>query len=98
MVEMIPMQKAPKISVLPAAGVMATSPATAPVTSTYRSWLLVDNPVDEHPGGGCCSCGDMGYEEGIGCQTDQQPDPLPALNPNHPNQRNDIPMNTKVML
>lgn len=24
--------------------------------------------------------------------------PLPALKPNHPNQRNDIPMNTKVML
>ena len=29
--KMTPMQKAPKISVLPAAGVMATSPATAPV-------------------------------------------------------------------
>ena len=24
--------------------------------------------------------------------------PLPALNPNHPNQRNYIPMNTKVIL
>lgn len=36
-------------------------------TSTYCGWLLVDNPVDEHPGGSCCSCGDMGYEEGIGC-------------------------------
>ena len=36
-------------------------------TSTYRSWLLVYNPVDEHPGGSCCSCGDMGYKEGIGC-------------------------------
>lgn len=36
-------------------------------TSTYRGWLLVYNPVDKHPGGGCCSCGDMGYEEGIGC-------------------------------
>ena len=36
-------------------------------TSTYRSWLLVYNPVDEHPGGSCCSCGDMDYKEGIGC-------------------------------
>ena len=21
---------------------------------THCGWLLVDNPVDEHPGGGCC--------------------------------------------
>lgn len=36
-------------------------------TSTYCSWLLVYNPVDEHPGSGCRCCGDMSYEEGIGC-------------------------------
>ena len=40
MVEMIPMQKAPKISVLPAAGVMATSPATAPVQAPTEVGFL----------------------------------------------------------
>lgn len=30
-------------------------------TSTYCSWLLVYNPVDEHPGGGCRCCCDMSY-------------------------------------
>lgn len=36
-------------------------------TSTYCSWLLVYNPVDEHPGSGCRCCCDMSYEEGISC-------------------------------
>ena len=95
--EMIPMQKAPKISVLPAAGVMATSPATAPVQApTVVGFLFTIQSMSIQVVAAAAVA--IWVTRKALAARPSAARPLPALKPNHPNQRNDIPMNTKVML
>ena len=97
MVEMIPMQKAPKISVLPAAGVMATKQATAPVQApTVVGFLFTIQSMSIQVVAAAAVA--IWVTRKALAARPSAAKPLPALNPNHPNQRNDIPMNTKVML
>ena len=96
-VEMIPMQKAPKISVLPAAGVMATKPATAPVQApTVVGFLLTIQSMSIQVVAAAAVA--IWVTRKALAARPSAANPLPALKPNHPSQRNDIPINTKVML
>ena len=97
MVVMMPMAKAPRMSVEPAAGVMATSPATAPVHApTVVGFLLhVQSIIIQVTAAvAAATC----VTRKALAASPSAPSPLPALNPNHPSQRNDMPMNTNVML
>ena len=91
------MQTAPRTLTVPAAGVMATSPATAPVhTPTVVGFLLCTQSISIHV---------IAATQVAKCVTRKAlaaiPSacrPLPALKPNQPSHRKAVPMNTKVTL
>ncbi|CCY66268.1 uncharacterized protein BN467_00715 [Prevotella sp. CAG:1124] len=92
-----PIMNAPSRSVEPAAGVMATSPATAPVHApTVVGFLLHSQSMAIHTTAAVAVA--ICVTRNALAAIPSAASPLPALKPNHPSQRNDMPMNTNVML
>lgn len=94
---MIPMANAPTRSVEPAAGVIATNPATAPVHApTVVGFLLhiQSIAIQVTAAAAAATC----VTRKALAASPSAANPLPALNPNHPSHKNDVPINTIVTL
>ena len=94
---MMPMAKAPSRSTVPAAGVMATSPATAPVqVPTVVGFLFTSQSMVSHviAAAAVAIC----VTRKALASRASAARPLPALKPNHPSHKNEVPKNTNIML
>ena len=91
------MKKAPVRSTVPAAGVMATSPDTAPVqTPTVVGFLLCIQSMAIHVRAATHVARWVTRKALAAMPSACRP--LPALKPNQPSHRKAVPMKTNVML
>src|SRR6184192_3268202 len=92
----VPMNKLEGMVTNPAAGVMATSPTTEPIQNPTAEGFLpraASNKIQARPAAAAAVLVTAKAE----AANVPAPNALPALNPNHPNQSNPVPSNTKGM-
>src|SRR6188768_4276702 len=93
----VPMNKLEGMVTKPAAGVMATSPTTAPIQNPSADGFLprvASNKIQARPAAAEAVFVVAKAEAANG----PAPKALPALKPNHPNHSKPVPSNTKGML
>src|SRR5688572_24252518 len=90
----VPINKLEGIVTNPAAGVMATRPTTAPIQNPSAEGFLpltASNNTQQRPAAADAVLVVANADAANG----PAPSALPALNPNHPNQRRPVPRRTK---
>src|SRR4051812_26342069 len=93
----VPMNRLDGMVTKPAAGVMATRPTTAPIQNPRAEGffpLTESKRTQQSP----AAADAVFVVAKADAAKGPAPNALPALNPNHPNQRRPVPSNTKGML